>query len=252
MERDHRGHALDHELVQSTPGALERLGAVAAGDDELGDEGVERAGDGLSGLVATVEADTGATGRMPGGQGAGRGHEVPAAVLGVDPELDRVAVDLRIVVPELLTGRDAEHLADQVDAGDLLGHAVLDLEAGVDLEERDGAVPRDQELARAGADVAGLAQDRLRGLVELGDLVVGEERRGRLLDQLLVPPLERAVAGRDHDDVAVLVGEALRLDVARLVEELLHEALAAAERRHRLAHRRLERVGDLARSRARP
>ena len=58
--------------------------------------------------------------------------------------------------------------------------------------------------------------------------------------------LQRAVAGGDHHDVAVLVGQALGLDVARLVEELLDEALAAAERGDRLADRRLERVGDLA------
>ena len=43
---------------------------------------------------------------------------------------------------------------------------VLDLEPGVDLEEGDRAVLADQELAGAGADVAGLAQDRLGGLVE--------------------------------------------------------------------------------------
>ena len=96
----------------------------------------------------------------------GAGMKLRAAVLGVDPELDRVAADLRVVVPELLAGRDPEHLADQVDAGDLLGDAVLDLEPGVDLEEGDRAVLADEELARAGADVAGLAQDRLGGLVE--------------------------------------------------------------------------------------
>ena len=141
-----------------------------------------------------------------------------------------MAADLRVVVAELLAGGDAEHLADQVDAGDLLGDAVLDLEAGVDLEEGDGAVLADEELAGAGADVPGLAQDRLGGLVERGDLLVGEERRGRLLDELLVAALQRAVAGGDDHDVAVLVGQALGLDVARLVEELLHEALAAAER----------------------
>ena len=57
--------------------------------------------------------------------------------------------------------------------------------------------------------------------------------------------LERAVAGGDDHDVAVLVGEALGLDVAGLVEELLDEALAAAERRDGLAHRGLVGVGDL-------
>ena len=122
---------------------------------------------------------------------------------------------------------------------------MLHLEAGVHLEEGDRPVLGDEELTRAGADVVGLAQDRLGALVEAADLVVGEERRGRLLDQLLVAPLQRAVAGGDHDDVAVLVGEALGLDVARLVEELLHEALATSERGLGLTHRRLEGVGDL-------
>ena len=122
---------------------------------------------------------------------------------------------------------------------------MLDLESGVHLEERDGAVLAHEELAGAGADVPGFVQDRLGRGVQPRHLVVGEERRGRLLDQLLVPPLERAVAGRDHHDVAVLVGQALGLDVAGLVEELLDEALAAAERRDGLAHRGLVGVGDL-------
>ncbi len=122
---------------------------------------------------------------------------------------------------------------------------MLDLEAGVHLEERDGAVLADEELAGAGADVAGLEQDRLAGLVELGALVVGEERRGRLLDQLLVAALQRAVAGGDHDDVAVAVGEALGLDVPGTVEVALDEALAAAEGRDGLAGGRLEQLGHL-------
>ena len=53
---------------------------------------------------------------------------------------------------------------------------------------------------------------------------------GRLLDQLLVPALQRAVPGGDHHDVAVGVGQALGLDVPRAVQVALDEALAAAER----------------------
>ena len=60
-------------------------------------------------------------------------------------------------VAERLAVGDAELLAHQVDAGDLLGDRVLDLQAGVDLEEGDRAVLADEELAGAGADVAGLA-----------------------------------------------------------------------------------------------
>jgi len=44
-----------------------------------------------------------------------------------------------------------------------------------------------------------------------------------------VAALQRAVARGDDDHVAVGVGQALGLDVAGLVEVLLHEALAAAE-----------------------
>ena len=63
--------------------------------------------------------------------------------------------------------------------------------------------------------------------------------------QLLVAALQRAVAGGDHDHVAVLVGQALGLDVARLVEELLHQALTASEGADRLADGGVEGVGDL-------
>ena len=68
---------------------------------------------------------------------------------------------------------------------------------------------------------------------------------GRLLDQLLVAALQRAVAGADDDHVAVGVGEHLRLDVPRLVQEALDEALAAAEGRHGLADGGVEQLGDL-------
>jgi hypothetical protein len=81
--------------------------------------------------------------------------------------------------------------------------------------------------------------------VDLRALLVGEERRGRLLDQLLVAALQGAVPGADHDHVAVGVGEHLRLDVARLVEVTLDEALAAPERGDRLAGGALEQGRDL-------
>ena len=245
VERRDGGHALDDELVQRAAGALERLLAGAAGDDELGDHRVERAGDGVALEQAGVPAHARAPGDAHRRDGAGRGQEAAAGILAVDPELDGVRVRLGVGVVERLAVGDAELLAHQVDAGDLLGDRVLDLEAGVDLEEGDVAVRADEELAGAGADVAGLAQDRLGRPEQLGVLLVGEERRRGLLDELLVAALQRAVAGGDDDDVAVLVGEALGLDVARVVEVALDEALAAAERRDGLAHGGLEQLGDL-------
>jgi hypothetical protein len=176
----------------------------------------------------------------------GGGHEVAPGVLGVDPELDAVAARSRILgdLQREPVG-DAELLADQVDAGGLLADRVLHLQPGVDLQEGDRAVGADQVLHGAGAVVAGLRADGLGRAVDALPLLVGEERRRRLLDQLLVAPLQGAVAGADDDDVAVGVGQHLGLDVAGLVEEPLDEALAAAEGRHGLADGGVEQLGDL-------
>lgn len=139
---------------------------------------------------------------------------------------------------------DAELLAHQVDARGFLGDRVLDLQAGVHLEERHGLALH-QVLHGAGAVVVGLAADPLGRFVDLGAHLVGQERRGRLLDQLLEPALQRAVAGTGDHHVAVLVGDDLRLDVAGLVQVLLDEALAATERGHGLAGGRFEQLGNL-------
>ncbi len=57
-----------------------------------------------------------------------------------------------------------------------------------------------------------------------------QRRRGRFLDQLLVPALDRAVALAEVQDLAVLVGQDLHLDVARVLDELLEIHGAVAER----------------------
>ncbi len=152
---------------------------------------------------------------------------------GVFGDIERVAVS------------DAELLADQVDARGLLGDRVLHLQTGVDLEEADQPVLADQVLDGAGAVVVRFLADPLGRLVDLLALRVGQKRRGRLLDQLLEAALQRAVTGARDDHVAVLVGDHLGLDVARLVQVALHEALAAAERRDRLAGGGVKKLGNL-------
>ena len=125
--------------------------------------------------------------------------------------------------------RDQQLRLDEVDAGDQLGHRMLDLDARVHLDEVELAVLV-EELERAGAAVA----DRAAGLDAAlahaaraaGAVMPG---RRRLLDDLLVAALHRAVALAQVDDVAVSVGEHLDLDVARPLEELLHVDLVVAE-----------------------
>ena len=126
------------------------------------------------------------------------------------PELDLVLLD-----GERLAGGDADLLLDQVDRRDHLADRVLDLDARVHLHEREVAVVVEQELHRPRAGVADRerAVDRLLAdvLAHLGRQVDG----GRLLDQLLVAPLHRAVALAEVGAVAVLVADDLDLGVPR-------------------------------------
>ena len=138
--------------------------------------------------------------------------------------------------------------AHDVDAGDLLGHGVLDLHARVHLDEVELArVAVHQELDRAGALVVGGAGDLQAELADVVPLRLGQVGRRRALDDLLVPPLHRAVALPEVIDGALLVAEDLHLDVAGVEDHLLEVALAVAEGGQRLApaleHLLLELVG---------
>src|SRR5690606_21928390 len=82
-----------------------------------------------------------------------RRHEVQARVLAVDAELERMPERHRVVVVQDATLGEAELLPHEVDAGDLLGNRMLDLQPSVDLEERDGAVGGDEELTGPRAHV---------------------------------------------------------------------------------------------------
>ena len=78
-----------------------------------------------------------------------------------------------------------------------------------------------------------------------------EPRRRRLLDDLLVAPLDRAVALEEVDDVAVGVAEHLHLDMARPFEIALDQHAVVAEGALRLAPGAVEGAGELAGARRR-
>ena len=86
--------------------------------------------------------------------GAGARHE-RVRILGVDAALDRVAGELDVFLAqrEFFAGRDQQLLAHEIDAGDQLGHRMLDLDARVHLDEVEAAVLV-EELERARAAIA--------------------------------------------------------------------------------------------------
>ena len=107
---------------------------------------------------AAVQADAiaarGTVSRDPAGVRA----EVLRGVLCRDPALERRAGHLDAIlgyaeVGQCGAGRDLELSLDDVDGGDLLGHRVLDLYAGVHLDEHVTAVGGDEELDGARVQV---------------------------------------------------------------------------------------------------
>src|SRR5690606_11037322 len=84
-----------------------------------------------------------------------------------------------------------------------------------------------------------------RRLAHATSQVGRHDRAGRLLDELLVAALDRAVALAEVDDVAVRVAEDLELDVARPLEVLLDVDRAVAERAERLGAGELEAAREI-------
>ena len=116
---------------------------------------------------------------------------------------------------KLFAGGDADHLLDEIDAGDEFGHGMLDLQARVHFQEVEALVLAGDELDGAGGIVVHRLGQRDRLLAHLAPRRLIEQRRRRFLDDLLVAALDRAFALAEIDDVAVLVAEHLDLDVAR-------------------------------------
>ena len=111
---------------------------------------------------------------------------------------------------------------------------MLDLYAGVHLHEIVGAVLVQQELDRAGGIVADLGgQFHRRGAHLRAELRRDGGRRG-LLDQFLVPALDRTLPLAQMEVMPVLVPEQLDLDVPRVGQEFLHVDGVVPERGRRL------------------
>jgi hypothetical protein len=184
-------------------------------------------------------------------------EEAAERVLGVHPRLDGVAGDRHVVLGErqLLARGDRELEVDEVqrltpDRDGELGDRVLDLEAGVHLQEEHllaAVLAGDEELDGAGVDVAHLTRERDRAGEQRGSGLLREVRGRGLLEHLLVPALCAAVTVEEVDDVAVAVGEDLHLDVAPLLDVPLHQDRVVAERRRRLAPGRRDGVVEVRR-----
>ena len=231
-QRNRRGHAFDHELVEHAAHTGHGIETVLGSDDDLAHHRIELRGDGVALFHTGIDAHAGAGRPLDLLQGAGAGGQVGGRVFAGDAQFEAVAAQFG-GAGELATGGDIELFAHQVEAADLFGDGVLHLQARVDFQEVHLAVRGHHEFAGAQAHVADRGEQAAGVFLQRADDFLGQEGRGRLFHEFLVAALQRAVTGGVHGEVAVRVAPGLGLDVACLVHELLDEVflqIAALQR----------------------
>src|SRR5437763_220142 len=120
---------------------------------------------------------------------------------------------------------------------------MLDLDPAVQLEEVEVASV-EHELDGAGTPVADCRRESERSIRHRAPKSRVDRDRWRLLQHLLVPPLDRALPLAERDDRPVPVAEHLDLDVARTLHVTLAENAVAPDRGVRLTARRLRTVAE--------
>src|SRR5580704_15070369 len=152
-------------------------------------------------------------------------------ILRIDPTLDGVAMETHVFLrdAELAPRRDADLLEHEIDVGDHLGDWMLDLDAGVHLDEVEATVLVEK---LHGAD-AGVVQLAHRPRDALADHIARRSVKGRggaFLPYLLMPALQRAVAFAEVNGPSASIAQHLDLDMPRPLEIFLQVDRAVAER----------------------
>src|SRR4029077_16769158 len=134
----------------------------------------------------------------------------------------------------------------QVYAVDLLGHAVLDLEERVHVEEIETmSISIDAQLDGARRPVIDRLHESHGSACQFRADLGPQIRRGRLLQHLLIPALERTIPFGERHDLAAPIAEHLDFDVPRFPDELLDVRAGVLEVAFPEATNRFERRLEL-------
>ena len=200
--------------------------------DELADHRVVVGRNAVAGARVRIEAHAQTARRGELFDEASLRHKSAIRILGVDAALDRVAVhlDVGLLDRQRLARRHHDLLAHDVDARDHFGDRMLDLHAGVHLEHVEVLLGIHQKLDGCRAGILRAGDECGRAFADLLALGGIDARSRRLLNELLVAALARAVALEEMHGVAMLVADGLNLEMARILEEFLDVHRAVAER----------------------
>ncbi len=206
----------DGVLVERAAKACDGFLAAVAPGDELAEERIVVVRNGPAFVNAFIETDAGAARSVARKNFSGRREEIVVRILGVKANLHGVAAGSDGLPGERQTvsGGDGDLKLDEVEAGDLLGDWMLDLEARVDFEEIEIVVRINEEFDGAGVDVTAGAGQAHSGIAHFLAQIGRHDGRRGFLDHFLVAALHGALALAERDDAAVRVSENLNFDVA--------------------------------------
>lgn len=174
--------------------------------------------------VAAVETDAEAAAAAVYRDFAGIRHEVIQRIFCRNTALDGIAetVDsiLRLnadfIAVEGIAFSDFDLSLDDVDTRNHFGDRVFYLDTGVNFDEIEVAVGRNQKFDRTGIDVMNIFH-QLQG--SIADLLTKLYRQGRSrsrFNDLLMTALDGAVTFKEVNDVAVFVAHDLDFDMLRI------------------------------------
>jgi hypothetical protein len=154
-----------------------------------------------------------------------------------------MTAESQITLPEakLLAGSNADLLGNKIDAGDLFSDRMLDLDAGVHLDEVE-LVVLVEEFEGARTTVIDPPTRFGTTLTDAHDVPGSDAGGRRLLDDLLVATLHRAIAFAEIDRIPEAVGQYLNLHVPRVLEVFLQIDVGVAEKTLRLRTGHVHRV----------
>ncbi len=233
--------AIDGALIERRGELRHGFRAGCALDDDLGEHRIVEGRD--LGSRRDPAIDTHGFGKTHLREQARRRLEVPCRIFSIEPHFDGVALRRALILCEIteIAGGLPHHHLDEIEAGHLLRHRMLDLKPRVHFEEVEFLFRRIiDELDGPRRFVSnGFAKTHGR-LLECAAHIIRQIGRWCFFDHFLVTALRRAVAFTKRDDPALAIAKYLHLDVARFRDELLKEHAAVLEVRKAEALHRFE------------
>jgi len=226
----------DGGLFEGAAEAGDGFFAAVAPGDEFGEERIVVVGDSPAVVDAVVEADARAGRNLARENFSGGWEEIVVGIFGVETNFHGVAArgDGFPCEWEAMACGDGDLEFDEVEASDLFGDGMLNLQAGIYFQEIEIEIGVNEELDGACVGVAASAGEPDRGFAHFFAEVGRHDRRRGFFDDFLVAALDGAFAFAEGDHAAVLVGENLDFDVMGLFQIFFEVEARITERVHRL------------------